>query len=82
MSFAMAIFTFINAWCISLFFVLPGAVVANEDTGVDDPLHYAAAPKKIRWRRVLLLTTLWALLITTALALVIKSGIIPIRHAY
>jgi predicted secreted protein len=82
MSVAFAIFTFVNAWCISLFFFLPGAIVVSEDTPADDPLHYAGAPRAIRWKRALWRCTLCAALITAVLALVIKTGIIPIRDQY
>ena len=76
MTLSMAIFVFINAWWISLFMVLPASIERGER---DSQLEYAAAPKRIKWKRILVVTTLLALFFTAALALLIKSGIIPLR---
>jgi predicted secreted protein len=79
MSLSMAIFTFLNAWWVSLFMVLPLSIERGER---DSELEYVAAPRRIHWRRILTLTTLLALFFTAALALLIKSGIIPVRDSY
>lgn len=78
MSISFAVFTFINAWWVSLFVVLPWSI----ERGENNTIEYAAAPKRIRWRRVAVATTLLAIFFTAALALVIKSGIIPVRDSY
>jgi predicted secreted protein len=76
MSLSMTIFTFLNAWWISLFMVLPLSIERGERSS---ELEYAAAPKRIHWRRIMVVTTLLAVFFTAALALLIKSGIIPVR---
>lgn len=73
----MAIFTFINAWWISLFFMLPFSI---EAPGKQEGIGYAAAPKKIRWKRLLVGATIVAFFVTVALALTIKTGIVPVKN--
>ncbi len=77
MSISMGIFTFINAWWISLFFMLPFSI---EAPGKQEDIGYAAAPKKIRWKRLLAGATMIAIFVTVTLALVIKSGIVPVKN--
>lgn len=76
MSIWMALFTFINAWCITLFAVLPTSI---EHGPHDSAMDYEAAPKRINWRRIIRINTIVALLVTAALALVIKTGIVPLK---
>lgn len=76
MSLSMAFFTFLNAWWIMLFVVLPLNIEKNTDR---TEVEYAAAPKSINWRRVLWTNTLLAAAVTGLLALVIHSGVIPLR---
>ncbi len=79
MSLSFAAFTFLNAWCLSLFMVAPFFVTAAKSSQKED---YAAAPAPMPWRRIIRINTLVALVITAGLALLIKSGIIPIRHTF
>lgn len=76
MSISMAIFTFINVWWISLFFVLPLGV---EKDGHHLPANYIGAPKNVDWKKKLIQTSLIAAAITGILALIINSGIVQIR---
>jgi predicted secreted protein len=75
MSISMAVFTFINTWWIMLFFVFPFHVRPVEE---HTQLEYAAAPKSIRWKRMLVIDTVLSLIVTAALALLISSGIFPV----
>ncbi len=77
MSISMAVFTFINGWCLALFLMLPFSI---EAPGKQEGIGYAGAPKKIRWKRLLWGTTIIAVLLTVTLALVIKSGILPVAN--
>lgn len=72
----MAIFTFINVWWISLFFVLPLGVEQDQAHGISE---YPAAPKNIRWKKKFLQATLLAAAITSLLALIIGSGIVQVK---
>lgn len=76
MSISMAIFTFINVWWVSLFFILPLGVSQEEK---EQAHHYAAAPGKVNWKKKLVQTTLVAAGITALLAIVIQSGIVQVR---
>lgn len=79
MSSSMAIFVFLNAWWVSLFIALPMSIERGEP---DSKLEYVAAPKRIKWMRIIIITTILALIFTGALALLMKSGIIPVRDSY
>jgi predicted secreted protein len=74
MSLSMAIFTFINAWWILLFAVVPCFVKPAQSKDKND---YAAAPAPVPWKRILVIDTLLALLVTLVLAMVIASGFFP-----
>ena len=76
MTLPWAIFTLVNSWFICLFIVLPLSVERGRH---DSSLDYEAAPKKIRWKKILLLNTLVACVLTAAIALVIKTGIVPVK---
>jgi predicted secreted protein len=76
MSFSMAIFTFINVWCVTLFATLPMSIVRGDH---QTAMEYQAAPKKIIWRRIAIINTIVALIVTAAIALVIKTGIVPVK---
>ncbi len=72
MSVTMAVFTYINAWWISLFLVWPFGVEAQQPGADKDTIFdYDAAPKIIRWKKTLLLTSIVSAFITALLALVI-----------
>lgn len=76
MSVAMAIFTFINVWCVTLFVTLPMGISRGEH---ESALEYEASPKKIYWRRIISLNTVIALVVTATIALIIETGIVPVR---
>lgn len=76
MSWWMAVFTFVNAWCITLFAVLPLCIERGEH---DSQMEYKAAPRRVHWRRIVRINTVVALLVTAALALIIKTGIVPVK---
>jgi predicted secreted protein len=75
MSWSMAVFTFLTVWWVVLFAVLPFAIERGEATGIE----YAGAPKHVYWRKIMIVTTLLAALITACIAFVIHSGIMPLR---
>ncbi|MDX1975447.1 MAG: DUF1467 family protein [Rickettsiales bacterium] len=76
MSISMAIFTYINLWWIAMILVLP--FFTRKDEAVD-PLSYAAAPKSMPWKRVILTASALAAVFTITLALLIKIEMIPLR---
>ena len=76
MSLTMAVFTFIVAWWVLLFIVLPLGIEKADHPG---KMEYAAAPKRIRWGKILFITTLMAVIMTGIIALVIHSGWISVR---
>jgi predicted secreted protein len=78
MSWLMAIFTFLNAWWITLFVTVPLCIERPRENPAD-PLVYPAAPTRIHWRRLVRLNTVVAVVATAMLALVINSGIVPVR---
>lgn len=73
----MATFTFINAWWISVFLVLPFSIETPERPGDNTT---PAAPRRIYWKRIVIGATILAFFFTLTLALVIKSGIVPVRN--
>jgi len=75
MSVSMAIFTFLNAWFITLFFVLPFYIRPADKPA---PQEYAAAPKAVRWKRALFINTMLSILATGALALLIHSHLVDV----
>lgn len=74
MSPSMAFFTFLNAWWVCLFVVVPFFVKPAETKAETD---YAAAPQPVPWKKILLIDSLLALLVTVVLALIIGSGLFP-----
>lgn len=77
MSWSFALFVFLNAWCVSLFLAFPFSIEMGEQ---QSELDYKAAPKKIQWKKLLIIATAIAVLFTLTLAIVIKSGIVPVRN--
>ena len=77
MSISFAFFTFLNAWFVALFLAFPFSVEIAENY---DALEYHAAPKRIRWKRLFTIATVVAITFTLGLAIVIKSGILPVRN--
>jgi|GEM_PF-1777803 len=80
MSPTMALFTFINAWFIMMFFVIPFAIERPKHSATRSELDYAAAPTKIHWRRFLLINTVLAALATAVLALLVGGGVVPLHN--
>jgi predicted secreted protein len=70
-------FVFLNAWFVALFLAFPFSIEMGESHNAMD---YQAAPKKIRWKKLLIIATIIAALFTLTLAIVIKSGILPLRN--
>jgi predicted secreted protein len=77
MTLGFAFLTFINAWWIALFAVIPFHVDFSQQGR--DRADYVAAPTRINWKKICLRTTLVAALLTLALALLLESGIVPLR---
>ncbi len=71
MNWSMAIFTFINAWWIMLFFVLPFSIQHDEGS-------YGGV-KITGWRKKLAINTLLSMLVTAGLALIINGGFFTLR---
>jgi predicted secreted protein len=84
MTWPFAFFTFLNAWWVMIFVAVPLSIKyasGNErPPGAEE--GYAAAPKVINWKKAVIIASILALAITVALALVIKSGIVPVRNSY
>ena len=76
MTLSMTLFTFINTWWIMLFFVWPFAIVAADRPTQDE---YAAAPKSINWKRLLVIDTLVSIAVTAGLAALMGSGVVSLR---
>jgi predicted secreted protein len=72
MSLSLGFFTFLNAWWIMLFFVLPFHIRKNDR---DTDIAYAAAPATPPWRRIIIINTALSLAITAILAVIINSGV-------
>jgi|CXWL01.1.fsa_nt_gi predicted secreted protein len=81
MPLTFAFFTFLNAWWIMLFIAIPFSVkYADESENIPANEKYIAAPKTIYWKKAVIIATILAALITLILALVIKSGIVPMKN--
>ena len=74
-----AVFTYLIAWWIMLFIVMPFYIHTGEHRS---SMEYAAAPKTIRWKRALVVNTLAAAVVTFGLYLLLKSGLVPLRNVY
>jgi predicted secreted protein len=72
-----AFFVFLNAWAVSLFLAFPFSIEMG-DRQLD--LEYQASPKRIQWKKMLIIATCIAAAFTLTLAIVIKSGIVPVRN--
>lgn len=80
MTLPFAFFTFLNAFWIMVFIAIPFCVkYADESENIPANEKYAAAPKSINWKKLILTATILALLVTFALALIIKSGIVHVK---
>ncbi len=81
MPLTFAAFTFLNAWWIMLFIAIPFSVkYADESENIPASEKYVAAPKSIQWKKAIIIATILATLVTLILALVIKSGIVPVKN--
>lgn len=72
-----AFFVFLNAWAVSLFLAFPFSIEMPEK---QEGMDYVAAPKKIHWKKMAVIATIIAAVFTLTLAIVIKSGIVPVRN--
>ena len=81
MPLTFAFFTFLNAWWIMLFVAIPFSTKYEEITEKQALEGYRAAPKAIYWKKAAIIATILAVLITITLALVIKSGIVPVKNS-
>ena len=77
MTLALALFTFINAWWIMAFFVLPFGIERNDGS---NKLEYAGAPKPVNWKKKLTIITLLALAVTLVLAAIINSHLVSLSE--
>ena len=78
MTWTMAFFTFLNAWFIALLLAFPFSIEPPDQD--DEKWGYNAAPKRIKWRKLLISGIIMALIFTLLLAMIIKSGIVPVKH--
>lgn len=78
MSLSLDFFTFLNCWFLTLFMVVPFFVRPNEKR---DVLEYAAAPRALPWKKVLLVNTLVSFLMAVAITLVVQSNLFIMRDA-
>lgn len=76
MSWPMTVFTFLNAWFITLFFVVP---FWTRPSLKAEKNEYAGAPQTIRWKKLLIFNTGVAFTITVLLAWFVSSGLVPVR---
>jgi len=75
MSISLFIFTYINVWCVMLFFTVAFGVRKDDEGAVG----YVAAPKAVRWKRKLLINSVASLVVTVVIAGIIYSGVIRVR---
>jgi hypothetical protein len=81
MGWSFAFFTFLNAFWIMAFIAIPFSTeYENQGEKKGNNYDYAAAPKKIYWKKVVTIAAILAIIITAVLALVIKSGIVPVKN--
>lgn len=82
MTWPFAFFTFLNAWWIMIFIAVPLSIkyAPESEPPPDMKEGYAAAPKVINWKKAIIIASVLAFAITVAFALVIKSGIVPVRN--
>ena len=67
---------FILSWWLILFMILPWGV---EMVGVNDDGNLAAAPKKHNIKKKMLITTVFAIIVTIIIYAIIQSGIVDFR---
>ncbi len=81
MPLSFAFFTFLNAFWIMAFIAIPFSTEYEEaEHSQQEQKNYIAAPKRIYWKKVVIISAVLALFITVGLALVIKSGIVPVKN--
>lgn len=71
MTWPMAIFTYVNLWWVSLFFAWPFSIEAGTPEEAASNQGYAAAPKRIFWKKLLVLASLLSTLFTAVIAVII-----------
>lgn len=76
----MALFVYVNLWCVGLFFAFPFSMEAKDVANLPENDAYAAAPRKIYWKKLLILASVISAFMTASVAVVIylyKQGYIP-----
>ena len=76
MTLSFALFTYINVWWITLFFVLPFGVRRD---AAQSPLDYAVAPKAHKWKKLLIINSLISLGLTALIAGMIHAGVVSLK---
>ena len=77
MTLSLGIFTFINVWWVTLFFVLPFGVTMST---TENALDYAAAPKAHKWKKLFLINSIISLVVTLCLAFMIHNGVVSLKN--
>jgi len=81
MTWSFTFFTFLNAFWVMAFIAIPFSTEYESQAEKKGSYYdYAAAPKKIYWKKVVIIAAILAIIITVGLALVIKSGIVPVKN--
>lgn len=77
MSLSLGIFTFINVWWVTLFFVLPVGVRMSASKST---LDYAGAPQPHKWKKIIFINSIISLCVTLLLALLIRGGAFSLEN--
>lgn len=77
MGWGMGVFTFLNVWCLTLFFVI---ICSAKPDPERSSIEYAAAPQMIAWKKKLWLNTLISVVVTLVIAFIINSGMFPMNN--
>lgn len=67
------VFTFLNAWWIMLFIAIPFGTNYEENKNDKNSKEvYAAAPSSINWKKVIIIATVLAAIVTFSLKVIIS----------
>lgn len=72
----MALFTYINCWFITLFFVFPFYIKSASSQRITD---YKASPEEMNWMSLLKVNSLISFAITAGLVWLIESGLFSMK---
>ncbi|MBY0407912.1 MAG: DUF1467 family protein [Rickettsiales bacterium] len=78
MTWSMGVFTFLNAWWLSLLIVMPFFVRPAKTRSA---VEYAGAPQGMPWKKLVAVNTLVSLCATLVLAAIVHSGWFPMRDS-